>query len=100
MIAYKLLKVRKDGTIGPLFINQKQRITVGVWYDAVDHPTKGYKHRPYWHCCARPEAPHLSEKGRAWYKVEIEGVQKMKRPEHQGGTWYLADKMKVLEAVA
>ena len=31
MIAYKLLKVRQDGTIGPLFINCRQVIPIGKW---------------------------------------------------------------------
>ena len=31
MIAYKLLKRRRDGTLGPLFINASQRIPIGVW---------------------------------------------------------------------
>lgn len=99
MIAYKLFNVRKDGSIGPLFINRRQRLPVGVWMDAEDHPTKGYAHRPGWHCCRTPEAPHLSEKGRHWYKVEIEDYQEFKRPESQGGLWYLAGRIKILEKV-
>jgi hypothetical protein len=99
VIAYKLFRVRKDGTIGPLFINRRQRITEGVWIDAEDHPTKGYAHRPGWHCCRTPKAPHLSEKGRQWYMVEIEEYQEVKRPESQGGIWYLAKRLKVLQKV-
>ena len=49
MIAYKLLRIRKDGSIGPLFINQKQRVPIGEWLDAEDHPTSGFAHRPGWH---------------------------------------------------
>jgi len=95
MIAYKLLRVRKDGTLGPLFINAKARIPVGEWLEAEEHPTKGYAFRPGWHCCRRPVAPHLSEKGRVWAEVEIEDITEMHRPEHQGGLWYLGGKMKV-----
>ena len=29
--AFKLLRMRRDGTIGSLFINRKQVIQLGVW---------------------------------------------------------------------
>jgi len=96
MVAYKLLRVRKDNTIGPLFINRKQRIPIGVWIDAEDHPTKGYAHRMGWHCTAKPEAPHLSMKGRTWYEVEIEDFVEHIRPKNQGGMWFLANRMKLV----
>lgn len=94
--AYKLLRVRKDGSIGPLFINRKQRMPIGATLQAEDHPTKGYAHRPGWHCTSKPIAPHLSLKGRTWYVVEIEDYQEIIRPKSQGGLWYLAKKMKVI----
>lgn len=97
MIAYKLFNVRKDGSIGPLFINRRQRIPMDEWLEAEDHPTKGYARRPGWHCCRTPEAPHLSEKGRQWYKVEIQDYQELVRPDSQGGKWYLAGRMKIIE---
>jgi hypothetical protein len=96
MKAYKLLKVRKDGSIGPLFINRRQRIPIGEWLQAEAHRTKGYAYRPGWHVTAKPVAPHLSEKGRRWYEVEIEDYEEIKRPESQGGLWMLAKKMKVI----
>ena len=99
MKAFKLLSVKKDGTIGPLFINRKQRIPIGVWLDAEDHPTKGYAHRPGWHVTLKPEAPHLKEEGRAWYEVEVEDYVEFKRPENQGGIWLLAQKMKLIKEV-
>lgn len=102
MIAYKLFKQRKDGSLGPLFINAKQRIPVGEWMEAEDHPTKGFAHRPGWHCTLKPEAPHLSLQPkhgprRVWCKVEVELVHTYGRPESQGGTWCLAEMMKVIE---
>jgi hypothetical protein len=97
MIAYKLFRKRKDGTYGPLFINRKQRIELGVNYDAESHPTNGYAYRPGWHCCSKPHAPHLSYKERVWCKVDIEGYTEHKRPENQGGLWYTANKLRVLE---
>jgi len=101
MIGYKLVRKRKDGSYGPLFINRKQRLDVGVWLEAEDHPTKGYAHRPGWHILAKPEAPHLSTKGRVWVKVifprnaSVEHV----RPSSQGGTWYTAPWVQIVGEV-
>jgi len=96
MIAYKLFRKRKDNTYGPLFINRKQKVELMVWYDAEKHPTKGFAVRPGWHCCAEPHAPHLSKKDRVWCKVMITQYTEHQRPESQGGLWYTANKMKVL----
>lgn len=104
MQAFKLLKRRKDGSIGPLFINASQRIPVGEWLEAEEHPTKGFAFRPGWHCTLKPVAPHLkmNPKGslpRVWCRVEVEGTEKFNRPESQGGTWVLARRMKVVEVL-
>ncbi len=96
MIAYKLIRKRKNGTLGPLFINRKQVIPIGEWLQAENHPTKGYAVRPGWHTTSKPEAPHLSMKGRVWMKVEITNYEKMVRPKSQGGVWWLSKRMKVL----
>ena len=64
MRAFKLLKLRKNGTLGPLFINAKQIIPMGQEVQAEEHLTKGFKFRPGWHACQEPKAPHLSKKGR------------------------------------
>jgi len=96
MIAYKLFRKRKDNTYGPLFINRKQKVELMVWYNAEEHPTKGFAVRPGWHCCAEPLAPHLSKKDRVWCKVMITQYTEHQRPESQGGLWYTANKMKVL----
>jgi len=53
MKAYKLLKLRKDGSLGPLFINRKQKIPIGKWLTAECHPTKGYALRPGWHTTSK-----------------------------------------------
>jgi len=94
--AYKLLKLRKNGTMGPLFINQRQVIPIGKWLQAEDVPTKGYAHRPGWHTCASITAPHLTMKGRIWCEVEIKDYEELKRPESQGTTWFLSKRMKVI----
>lgn len=96
--AYKLFKVRKNGTLGPLFINKRQVIPEGVWLNAENHPTKGYKERPGWHT-APVKADHLSERGRVWMEVEIKDYYKCKRPKNQGGYWLIANHMKVIKKV-
>jgi len=99
MEAYKLVRKMKSGKLTPLFINKQQGIKFGEWYESECHPTKGFKVRQGWHCTSTPHAPHLSNKGRVWVKVEIEGVEEIKRPKSQGGLWYLADKIKFLEVL-
>lgn len=100
--AFKLLRLRADGTLGPLFINRSQVIPIGRWLAAEDHPTRGYANRPGWHCCVKAEAPHLktelaSGEQRVWCSVDLIGVEEFSRPPSQGGTWYLAKKMRVKE---
>ena len=96
MRGYKLLRLRKDGTLGPLFINRTQRIPVGTWLRASAHPTKGYAFRPGWHGTLTPDAPHLRQGGdRVWAEVEFRGAKLYLRPKSQGGTWILAKEMRV-----
>lgn len=105
MIAWKLLRKRRDGTLGPLFINKKMRIAVGEQLIAECHPTKSFQVRKGFHVLAKPEAPHLMRKDgslaldRIWMKVEIEDYKEFRRPVSQGGVWYLAQKMKVIGPV-
>lgn len=96
MKAWKLLRQRRDGTLGPLFINRRQVVTPGEWLAAEDHPTKGYARRPGWHVAPEPLAPHLSTKGRVWREVLIEQFTELVRPKSQGSKWYLAQRMMVL----
>lgn len=95
MTAYKLLTVRKDGSLGSLFINRRARLPVGKWMEAESHPTKGYALRPKWHATEFPVAPHLSMKGRQWFEVEIKDIEEFQRPQSQGGKWYLAKYLKI-----
>lgn len=94
-IAYKLMTRRKDGSLGPLFINRPQRLELGTRYKAEVHGKKGYKLRPGWHCCPQPTAPHLKDdrEDRVWVEVEIEHWKTEHRPSSQGGLWYLANYM-------
>lgn len=99
MIAYKLVRKLKDGSIAPLFINKKSRIPVGKWLNAESHPTKGFSYRKGWHCTLEPKAPHLSTKNRVWVEVEVDDFEKYNRPVNQGGTWLLAQKMKIIKEI-
>ena len=99
-IVYKLVRKRKDGTLGPLFINAKLRIPMHEWLEAENHPTKGFAHRPGWHCTLEPIAPHLSERGRVWVECICQNFQKFSRPQSQGGTWVLAERIKFLREVS
>ena len=102
MIAYKLFRELKNGGITPLFINKTKVLQLGKIIEAEDHPTKGYSHRPGWHCAKTPEAPHLminKQDKRVWYKVDIEDFYEFTRPKHQGGVWLIANQMKILEKI-
>lgn len=97
--AYKLVRRLKNGELSPLFINKKQRLEVGKVYHSELHDTKGFKVRQGWHCCAKPKAPHLSDKDRVWVEILIAGVTEHVRPKSQGGLWYTADEMKILRVL-
>ena len=98
MIAYKLMTKRKDGSLGPLFINRRQRIPLNKWLPAEEHKTKGYAFRPGWHVTKKPIAPHLKMRdNRVWCKVEVTQEIHMKRPSSQGGSWFIAGYMRVIE---
>ena len=96
---WKLFRRRRDGTLGPLFINRRLRIPLGKWMKAEAHRTQGYAFRPGWHATLSPVAPHLRTTGddRVWCKVSLENVRYNARPESQGGTWVLAQRLRVDE---
>lgn len=89
---WKVFKRRKDGSVGPLFIDTRLRVPVGRWLRAEPHRTPGYAFRPGWHATIKPYAPHLRTSGpdRVWCRVSLRGVRRYERPESQGGTWLLA----------
>jgi len=105
MKAYKLIRKMKDGSYSPLFINKKSRIPVGVWLAAENHPTNGFANRQGWHCTLKPTAPHLvvggegKGKNRVWVEVEVQLIELYNRPESQGGTWVLAQMMKIIKEI-
>jgi len=104
LIAYKLFRERKDGSVTSLFINKSKTLPYNEWMDSENYPTKGFAVRPGWHCTAQPIAPHLKMKlksgeKRVWKPVLIEDYTEVKRPDNQGGLWYLAKRIKILETI-
>lgn len=97
IIAYKLFRIRKDGSLGSLFINKKDILKQGIWLKSELYPTKGFSIRKGWHALLKPEAPHLSLNNRQWYKVKVKCFTEFERPKSQGGKWVLADEMMILE---
>lgn len=103
-VAYKLFRI-KNGKLYPLFINRNQEITFSKWLQSECHPTKGFAVRQGWHCCFLPIAPHLKEnlangEKRVWVKCVVKDYETYNRPESQGGTWILADKIKVIKILS
>lgn len=97
--AFKLMRLRKNGTLGPLFIDASAVIPVGEFIRARPVRKKGFKFRPGWHTVSRPVAPHLSKKGRVWVKVWISEYQPHNRPASQGGLWYTSNFMMIREVI-
>ena len=102
MRAYKLLRIKKDGKLYPLFINKKNSAPIGEWLEAECYPTKGFAVRKGWHCCFKPIAPHLkmelaSGEKRVWVECEVEDWESYDRPESQGCAWILAQRMKLIK---
>jgi len=99
MIGYKLFRKMRDG-YAPLFINKRLRLQPGGTYPMEDHPTKGFAHRPGWHICSEPIAPHLRQGGdRVWCKVRFDKLDVIERPLSQGGIWYLGKTLTILHEV-
>ena len=101
LIAYKLFRELKTGEITSLFINKSRRLPIGEWMESESIPTNGFALRPGWHCTVQPHAPHLkmelkSGERRVWKMVLIEDYTEERRPENQGGLWYLANKVMIL----
>lgn len=102
MIAYKLMRIKKDGLIYPLFINKTTPTPIGIWIEAECHPTKGFAVRKGWHCCFEMNASHLkmnlaSGEKMVWVECEVEDFTTYDRPESQGGKWILANRIKILK---
>ena len=104
MKAYKLLRIKKDGKLYPLFIHKTVETPIGKWLQAECYPTNGFAVRKGWHCCFAPVAPHLKTKlacgeQRVWVECEVEDWTTYDRPESQGGDWILAQKIKIIRVM-
>jgi len=103
--AYKLMRRDRQGQLHPLFIDRASVIPEGEWLECGTHPRKGYAVRTGWHACQTPHAPHLMRRdgsmmpGRVWVKVWLRNATLYDRPESQGGAWYLATHMRVVEVL-
>ena len=73
-----------------------ENLPIGTWLQSECHPTKRFALRPGWHTAEKPHAPHLKMERRAWYTVEIEDYEELKRPASQGSKWFLSKRMKVI----
>lgn len=98
-VAYKLFRL-KNGRLYPLFINRSQETEIGKWLKSECIPTKGFCVRQGWHSCILPVAPHLKEvlssgEKRVWVECIVRDYVEYQRPESQGGTWILADLIKI-----
>jgi hypothetical protein len=102
-VLWKLLRRRKDGTLGSLFIDRKRVLPHSQLLRSRRCRTKGYQYRPGWHCMQKPHAPHLSMKNRVWARVLVRDDQILatcQQPESQGGLWVLCRKMTILNVPA
>jgi len=100
MKAYKLMR-KKNGFLYSLFINRTSPIKMGVWLKARCYPTKKFSVRKGWHCCFQPNLPHLkmqlaNGEKRVWMEIEVDDYRIYPRPQSQGGSWLLAQKIKVI----
>ena len=101
-VAYKLFRQLKSGEITSLFINKTRKLPYNEWMDGENYKTKGFAERAGWHCTAEPIAPHLKMKlksgeVRVWKKVLIQDYVEINRPLNQGGLWYLAKRIRILD---
>lgn len=98
MTAWKLFRVRRDGSLGSLFVDRRRVLPIGVWLDARDCRPKGLAYRPGWHASESPALPHLSRRGRVLCLVALAGeIVRHERPASQGGAWLTATRLMILE---
>ena len=109
MIAYKKVRVLKDGKYYPLFIDNKKPFLFGEWMRSEYHPKAGFAPRSIgtnadgqemggWHSCPTPEASWIADElksgeKRVWMECEIKNVKEYKRPQ---GIWFLSEWIKPL----
>jgi hypothetical protein len=102
MKAYKLVRMKKNGKIGSLFIHRQDDLPIGEWLEAEFYPTEGFAPRKGYHCTFKPIAPHLklelkNGEKRIWVEVEVEDYETYERSKYYGGNWILANRMKIIK---
>lgn len=104
MKAYKLFKIRKDGTLGSLFIGASKVLPIGIEMQAEkdllvsENLKRKFTYRPFWHATSLPKADHLKIDAivkRVWAEVDIKEFTELKRPDYQGGKWFLAERLTI-----
>ena len=94
---YKLFRLKKNGKITSLFANKQEELVYNKWLKAELHATRNLAPRLGFHALPSKRAPHLSKSGRVWKRVILRNVNVLKRPKSHGGTWYIAQGMKIIE---
>lgn len=114
-IIYKKVRMLKDGTVHPLFIDKKKPFEFGKWLHCEFHPTNGFAERTFidedgnkigcWHGTYKPVAPHIADElksgeKRVWMECLAKGQTKTyERPLLQGGTWCLFEWIKPIRVL-
>lgn len=97
MEAYKLLRVRADGTLGSLRMDAGRKLPPGEWLPAGNHARPGLAPHPGWHALTAPASKHFKMlPGRRWYRVELSSVTEYPRP---GEMWLVAGCMRIIAPV-
>ena len=97
MEAYKLLRVRADGTLGSLNTDIGRKLPIGEWLRAGNHARPGRTPHPGWHALTEPASKHFRDfPGRKWYRVELQNVTPYPRPDEM---WLVAECMRILAPV-
>lgn len=106
MIAYKIFKKSKSGLFKPAQVPvarlQHKGYEVGVWYPAENAQPTNLKERIGFHCVNQPSVPHIKiiPNKIVWVEVEIEDYTEIRRPQSQGGLWYLANHLKIIRELS
>jgi hypothetical protein len=94
-----MFRVRADGSLGPLFVEVGRVLERERWLLAsfTERPA-ALKFRPGWHVILRSEPPpHLALSAqRTWRPIRWRGlIEKVKRPDYQGGVWVTAREIRI-----
>ena len=104
--AFKLVRKRKDGSLGPLFVERNRVFDPGIvlFANPFSKIPQGLSYRPGFHCCTKPEAPHIklrlkSGEERVWCEVLLADYVKHLRPACFGGMWLVGQVMEIIRVL-